>query len=167
MFAGEEGRLDNFRWFYAAPGVGEWKAPRHRHNFERIRLAPKGEFEYRPGEILDAGSVVYFPESVHYGPQLRHEGLSMLTLQYGGASGSGYMSQARRKKGFDDLAARGPFEKGAYTWLDRDGRRHRQDAFEVIWECMMARKIAYPAPRYGDLVKMNPDNCQWVDTKDQ
>jgi hypothetical protein len=163
LFAGDAGRLDNYRWFYSAPGVGEWKAPRHRHNFEQIRFALEGRFEYRPAEYLDGGNVIYFPEGVHYGPQVRHDGLSMLTLQYGGATGNGYLSQAERKKGFDDLCAKGKFEKGYYTWLDDAGKRHNQDSFEAIWEYMMGRKIVYPEPRYNDLIKMNAENYGWTD----
>jgi hypothetical protein len=108
------------------------------------------------------GTVVYFPEGIHYGPQVRREGLSTLTLQYGGASGWGYMSQAQRKKGFQELSARGSFEKGSFTWLDGNGRRHRQDAFEAIWEHMMGRKIAYPEPRYSDLVVMESEAYAWM-----
>jgi hypothetical protein len=166
LFAGDEGRLDNYRWFYSAPGVGDWKAPRHRHNFEQIRFALEGRFEYRPDDFLDGGNVIYFPEGVHYGPQVRHDGLSMLTLQYGGATGNGYLSQAERKKGFDDLCAKGKFEKGYYTWLDAEGRRHNQDSFEAIWEHMMGRNIVYPEPRYSDLIKMNADNYGWTDVSD-
>ena len=162
LLHGKENALDNFRLYYSGTTDGEWKAPRHRHNFEQIRLTLAGEFEYAKDKRLPAGWVGYFPEAVHYGPQIRLPGLSLLTLQFGGASRSGYMSQAQRRRGYDELCARGTFEKGAYTWIDDKGGRHRQDAFEAVWEHMMGRKLEYPVPRYSELVVMNPEGFAWL-----
>lgn len=162
LLHGRENALDNFRLYYSGGTNGEWKTPRHRHNFEQIRLPLAGEFEYAKDKRLPAGWVAYFPESVHYGPQIRLPGLSMITLQFGGASRSGYMSEAQRRRGYDELRAKGTFEKGAYTWIDENGRRHNQDAFEAIWEHLMGRKLDYPTPRYDSLIIMNPDAFGWM-----
>lgn len=162
LLHGRENALDNFRLYYSNATNGEWKTPRHRHNFEQIRLPLAGEFEYAKDKRLPAGWVAYFPESVHYGPQIRLPGLSMLTLQFGGASRSGYLSEAQRRRGYDELRAKGTFEKGAYSWIGENGRRHNQDAFEAIWEHMMGRKLDYPTPRYESLVIMNPAAYGWV-----
>lgn len=162
LLHGRENALDNFRLYYAGTTNGEWKTPRHRHNFEQIRLPLAGEFEYAKDRRLPAGWVAYFPESVHYGPQIRLPGLSMLTLQFGGASRSGYLSEAQRRRGYDELRAKGVFERGAYTWIDQNGRRHNQDAFEAIWEHMMGRKLEYPTPRYDGLIVMNPAAYAWL-----
>jgi len=123
LLHGRENALDNFRLYYSNATNGEWKTPRHRHNFEQIRLPLAGEFEYAKDKRLPAGWVAYFPESVHYGPQIRLPGLSMLTLQFGGASRSGYLSEAQRRRGYDELRAKGTFEKGAYSWIGENGSR--------------------------------------------
>lgn len=165
LLEGREGSLNNYRLFHSVNGpeapVG-FEAPRHRHNFEQFRLPLSGGFEYRPGKILPQGWVGYFPEGVHYGPQIRHPGLALLTLQFGGASRSGYMSSAQRREGFETLNRRGKFEKGAFVWTDDKGQRHNQDAFEAVWEGWMGRKLEYPTPRYNDLVFMNPDAFAWM-----
>ncbi|HEY4202856.1 MAG TPA: hypothetical protein VGM83_20075 [Devosiaceae bacterium] len=165
LFAGKEGDLGNYRWYYSGGGEGEWKAPRHKHNFEQFRFVLSGTFEYVTDKRMEAGWVGYFPESVHYGPQVRHGDLTMLTLQFGGASGGGFMSQRERRQAYDELLAKGAFEKGAYTWLDADGKRHRQDSFEAVWEHKMGRKLVYPTPRYTDLIIMNPEGSAWVADK--
>src|SRR5262245_56515787 len=87
LATGKENHLGNFRFAFTDGDEGQWKAPRHRHNFEQIRLVVSGKFEYAEGKTIPAGGVGYFPESVHYGPQVRHEGLSLVILQFGGPSG--------------------------------------------------------------------------------
>ncbi len=77
-------------------GTGGWTTPRHRHNFDQIRYIIKGTYPYAKGKSMPEGWVGYFPESVHYGPQDRPEGLEMLTCQFGGASGR--LPECRRGK---------------------------------------------------------------------
>jgi hypothetical protein len=54
------------------------------HNFDQIRYVLKGKYPASPHKIMAEGSVAYFPESVHYGPQDRPEGLEMMVIQFGG-----------------------------------------------------------------------------------
>ena len=56
-------------------GAGGWRTPRHRHNFDQVRYVIKGELPYGENLNLPEGWIAYFPESVHYGPQDRAEGL--------------------------------------------------------------------------------------------
>ena len=63
-------------------GTGGWGTPRHRHNFDQIRFVLKGKYPASPHKSMDEGSVAYFPESVHYGPQDRPEGLEMMVIQF-------------------------------------------------------------------------------------
>ena len=63
----------------------------------------------------------YFPESVHYGPQERSEGLRTMVLQCGGASGQGYLSVAQREAMNAELNETGEFKKGLYHYTDDDG----------------------------------------------
>jgi hypothetical protein len=162
LLRGNEGAPDNYRLSFETAEVG-WTTPRHRHNFDQIRLPIRGVVEYGKAlPTLPIGVVAYFPESVHYGPQVRHDASQTLTLQLGGASGNGFMSPEERKRGFDDLLKKGTFEKGAYNWHDEKGQVHRQDAYEAIWEYIRERKLEYPQPRYTTQVVMNPDNFVWL-----
>ena len=167
MLEGREGTLDNFRLFHSVNQEGGWEAPRHRHNFEQIRFPLSGGFEYAPDKVLQAGWVGYFPEGVYYGPQIRHKGLKMVVLQFGGASLSGYMSTVQRRRGFNELKAKGTFSKGVYSWVDEGGRKHNQDAFEATWEHINGRKLVYPRPRYDGLIMMDPAAYAWVDDPQQ
>jgi hypothetical protein len=162
LLTGREGDRRNFR---LALGFAEtdWLTPRHRHNFDQIRFPLEGEFHYAKDKILPAGWVGYFPEGVHYGPQTRKQGLYMLLCQFGGATGSGFLSERQYIEGQEALARKGTLAKGHFTYVGEDGKEHRQDAFEAMYEQAMGRKPIYPEPRYNDIVTMNPASFVWVE----
>ena len=161
LLRGREGSLNNYRLSFET-AEESWSTPRHRHNFDQIRLPIKGVVEYGKAlPTLPIGVVAYFPESVHYGPQVRHDGSQTLTLQLGGASANGFMSPEERRRGFDDLLKKGTFEKGAYNWKDEKGQVHRQDSYEAVWEYIRKRKLEYAQPRYTTQVVMNPQHFDW------
>src|SRR5262245_28001226 len=83
------------------PDGRRFNSPRHRHNFEQIRYQLEGVLDYGRDGKLTAGMVGYFPEAVYYGPQSQDPSISCKTivLQFGGASGSGYLSQAEVQAG--------------------------------------------------------------------
>jgi hypothetical protein len=162
LLKGKEGSLNNHRLSFET-AMESWTTPRHRHNFDQVRLPIKGVVEYGKAlPTLPIGVVAYFPESVHYGPQVRHDQSQTLTLQLGGASCNGFMSPEERKRGFDDLLKKGTFEKGAYNWRDEKGQVHRQDSYEAVWEYIRQRKLVYPEPRYTTQVVVNPDKFVWL-----
>ena len=108
---------------------------------------------------IEAGDAGYFPEGAFYGPQ--DDGTTKrlsLTLQFGGASGSGYMSSEQLKAGYSELAKRGKFEGGAYHFGDS---RRKQDAYEAIWEHVFKRSMVYPAPRYPGAILFRIANFSW------
>lgn len=168
LLHGKEGALNNFRFSYSGEeGDTDWSTPRHHHNFEQIRHPLEGDYIIGKNEVLPAGWVGYFPESAYYGPQALSTNLRLLVLQFGGPSGQGFASTRQRRKGYDDLLAKGgKFENGVYTWIDEKGQRHNQDAFEAVWEEMNQRKIQYPLGRYRDLIIMNPAAFNWTTDQD-
>ncbi|MGE4228264.1 MAG: cupin domain-containing protein [Dongiaceae bacterium] len=168
LLTGKEGAPNNYRLTLDGDGsTGDWVTPRHRHTKEQFRYVVSGEFHITDKEVLPKGWAAYFPESVYYGPQIKPKDLHMLTLQYGGPSGLGYMSPSQMQKGIETLLARGgKFERGVYTWTDADGRRHNQDAAEAAEEAAWGRKMAYPPPRYMTFIIMNPDAFGWIKDKD-
>jgi hypothetical protein len=164
LLTGKDGRLDNYRVAFTTAET-DWAAPRHRHNFDQLRLPVKGEWNYGKDKSLKEGWVGYFPEGVYYGPQLRTPGLQMLVCQFGGASGQGFIGRERRRAGFDALSAKGTFEDGAYVYTDGKGQRHKKDGYEAVWEHLMGRELEYPQPRYEGQIMMNPATCDWIEDK--
>jgi hypothetical protein len=65
LLRGKEGSLNNYRLSFET-ATESWSTPRHRHNFDQIRLPIKGVVEYGKAlPTLPIGVVAYFPESVH------------------------------------------------------------------------------------------------------
>jgi hypothetical protein len=159
LLEGAEDTPGNYRMNFGSAEEG-WDVPRHRHNFDQMRFPISGEFEYLPGKILPAGWVGYFPEGVWYGPQTRRTGLLMLLLQFGGASGGGYLSKRQRRGAMDALEQKGHFEKGTLQYIDREGRS--VDEYQAFWNEIRGTEFVYPAPRYNDLVLMNPESFAWI-----
>jgi quercetin dioxygenase-like cupin family protein len=167
LLYGKENTPTNFK-LNLSHAVTDWKAPRHRHDFDQFRYVISGEFIYgkdKDGKdrVLPPGYVAYFPEGIHYGPQIRRQGVSMVLCQLGGASGNGFLSKMQRRKAHAELKEAGTFDKGVYTWVDAEGNKHNQDSSEAVSERAMNGKITYPEPRYNDIIVMNPANYKWVD----
>lgn len=169
LLTGEKNAPDNFRLGYSTGGDdGQWTTPRHHHNFEQVRWAIGGDYSVGTRQKLPEGWVGYFPESAYYGPQSQSPNLTLLVLQYGGPSGQGFASVDQRRKGLDDLMARGgSLENGIYSWVDENGTHRNQDAFEAVWEQMNGRSISYPEPRYDNIILINPATFQWIEAADE
>jgi hypothetical protein len=165
---GEPGALDNFQLSYGQMG-GDFNSPRHRHNFEQIRYQLEGVLDYGRDGKLVAGMVGYFPEAVYYGPQSQDPGINCKTivLQFGGASGSGYLSQAEVKAGMEELRGEGEFKDGVFRRrADVEGKRN-MDGYQAIWEHVNERPMVYPKPRYPQPIFMDPANYEWVPVEGQ
>jgi hypothetical protein len=162
LLAGKDGTPNNYK-LNLSLAVTDWKAPRHRHNFDQIRYPIRGEFVYAKDKVVPAGSVAYFPEGIHYGPQIRKQGLLILLCQLGGASGNGFLSKMQRRRAYEELKCKGTFDKGVYTYVDEKGVRHSQDSAEAVSERAIGGKSVYPPPRYNDIIVMNPNNFNWVE----
>lgn len=145
-------------------GTGGWGTPRHRHNFDQIRFVLKGKYPASPHKSMDEGSVAYFPESVHYGPQDRPEGLEMMVIQFGGASGSGFLSTPRREAANEALKKKGEFKDGVFTWFDEKGQKHNMDGSAACFEEATGKKLAFAPPRYDDIIVMDPESYVWIET---
>jgi hypothetical protein len=162
LLNGEDDHPNNYAMFVSTAGSGGWTTPRHRHNFDQIRYIIKGSYPYANGKVMPEGWVGYFPESVRYGPQDRPEGLEMITLQFGGASGSGYLSVERREAANEALQKKGEFKDGVFTYFDEHGKRHNQDGSEACFEEATGRKVEFAKPRYEEPILMDPSGYDWV-----
>lgn len=158
LFKGTPGTPENFR-LVMSRHEGRYTSPRHRHNFDQVRFCLAGSLNVAPRVDIAEGEVGYFPEGAYYGPQDdNHPGRLSLTLQFGGASGQGYLSSEELRRGYEELAKSGRFEDGIYHHAA--GRR-KQDSFEAIWEHINGRRLEYPKPRYAGPVLLKPDNFAW------
>jgi hypothetical protein len=162
LLIGQDGSPNNYLLNVGRTGAGGWTTPRHRHNFDQVRYVMKGTYPYAKGKSMPEGWVGYFPEGVYYGPQDRPEGLEMMVCQFGGASGSGFLSVMQREAANEALKKKGEFKDGVFTYFDSEGKKHNQDGFEACFEKAMGRKLTYPKPRYDDLVLIDPSSFEWI-----
>jgi hypothetical protein len=157
---GEPGRPDNFK-FYMVQQFGDFYSPRHKHNFEQVRLQLSGTTSYDKDGTMTPGVLGYFPEGTPYGPTtITTEESLIVILQAGGPSLSGYASAAEREMANRELRKTGEFRNGAYIPNPGTGRKN-QDSFEAMWEFINQRKLEYPAPRFQRPVFMNTQAFPW------
>jgi hypothetical protein len=142
-------------------------SPRHRHNFDQVRFQLEGDFDFATDGVMKPGSIAYFPEGTHYGPQSGDSHSATLVLQFGGASGSGYISPEQYEQASAELAKSGTFARGVYTRLKPDGGKINKDAYEAVWEQVNGRPLVYPRERYLRPVFMDPENFEWIAVEGQ
>jgi hypothetical protein len=165
LLKGEPNSPDNFMYVLAKQQA-EWSMPRHRHNFEQIRLPLVGEnTTYGRGLVLKEGQVGYFPEGLSYGPQESPmDGMEPgeplgLTLQFGGSSGYGFMSIEQRRQAMRELVEAGGRFDGPY-YVRPDGKR--QWGLNTIWEHVFGERLKYPRARYEFPVVADPKRFHWL-----
>ncbi|MFE4667578.1 hypothetical protein ACFRI7_00030 [Streptomyces sp. NPDC056716] len=165
MLRGEPGSPNNYMYVLARQ-VGEWSMPRHRHNFEQIRIPLVGSnTTYGPKVELKEGQIGYFPEGLSYGPQespltdLKPGEPLALALQFGGSSGYGFMSIEQRRQAMKELIqAGGKFEGPLY--VSPSGKR--QWGLNTVWEHVFGERLKYPRPRYNHPVIADPKRFNWL-----
>lgn len=169
LLEGQEHTPDNYQLLLANTDVS-FKSPRHRHNFDQVRYSLRGATNIGAKRNLEEGDLGYFPEGTYYGPQDQESvgdtSLAMV-IQFGGPSGSGYMSKRQMEEGFDLLQKDGRFESGVYKRNEPapDGRVN-QDSYEAIWEHQNGRSIHYSKPRFLDPVHFRESNFEWLPVAD-
>ena len=83
-------------------------------------------------------------------------------LQFGGASGSGYLSPAEVAATTEELKKFGTFEGGIFRRNDDVEGRRNSDAYQAIWEHVYGRRMDYPKPRYRDPIMVDPESYDWL-----
>jgi len=169
LLIGEDGALDNFRLYFVRQ-KGEVDIPRHKHNFDQIRMCLEGgKQNFGDGKWIAPGEIAYFPEGTPYGPEQSNTERLSITLQFGGASRNGFVSSARLQKAMDEMKEFGTFEKGVFKRIGQlaPGEKRNQDSYEAIWEHVNKRKLVYPKPRYGEAILMKPEGFAWEPSEDE
>ena len=163
LLIGDENALDNFRLYFVRQ-KGEVDIPRHKHNFDQIRMCLEGGRQnYGAGKWIAPGEIAYFPEGTPYGPEQSNTERLSITLQFGGASRNGFVSSARLQQAMNEMKEFGTFEKGIFKRIGQlaPGEKRNQDSYEAIWEHVNKRKLVYPKPRYGEPILIKPENFEW------
>jgi len=163
LIEGAPGTIDNFQLSIGV-SQGDFYSPRHRHNFEQIRVQLDGEAYFDRDGTMTPGMVGYFPEGVYYGPQSQKPGVISTTavLQFGGASGCGYLSNKEVRAAMEELKALGEFKNGAFRRREPLYGKKNADGNQAIWEHHHKRPIVIPRPRYAKPIMMDTANFAWV-----
>jgi hypothetical protein len=140
LFDGEEGSPDNYG-LVLADESSSYYSPSHRHLWDQVRFCLDGAVPIGRGMSVRAGEVAYFPEGVRYGPQEGGPDRTVLVLQFGGASGHGYLSPEQIDRGRSELAELGRFDGGLFH-RHVDGTK--QDAYEAVWQHVVGGDVVYP-----------------------
>ena len=143
-------------------------SPRHRHNFEQYRYQLAGTADYSATGKLKPGMLGYFPEGMHYGPQLPLEDGTdgaVLVLQCGGASGCGYINRGEVLAGAKELQTMGEFKDGVFYRNEGLPGKKNVEGSQAIWEHIMKRDLEYPKPRYAAPILTLPENFDWISIK--
>jgi hypothetical protein len=161
LLNGKPGTLDNFV-LNIGQLEGDFSSPRHRHNFDQFRIQIEGAMDFDRNGKMTAGMIGYFPEGAAYGPQ-SSEGRSVnAVLQFGGASGGGYLSQEEVDEATTALKKIGTFKDGIFRRNDDAEGRRNLDGYQAIWEHTNGRRMEYPEPRYRDPIMVDPANYEWL-----
>jgi hypothetical protein len=161
---GVPGTPGNFKFSLSRLGT-DYSGPRHRHNFDQYRYMIEGESDYGQDGPLKAGMLGYYPEGVHYGPQVNKTEIFCAVLQFGGASGSGYLLPREVKAGMEKLKAFGEFKDGVFYRADGAPGKKSRDAYQAIWEHVHGREMVYPKGRYDAPIAMEESNFAWAPVK--
>jgi hypothetical protein len=160
LLRGQSDRPDNYE-FSLIDMTDGYTTPRHRHNFDQLHYVVAGTHSVSPDQNMDTGSVGYYPEGTAYGPQQGH-GNTQLALQFGGASGAGFLDYETLTATSRALEDEGTFDGGLFKWTDETGKPHQSDGYEAIWARARGTKPSYPAPRYDRPIIMRPDGAGWI-----
>jgi hypothetical protein len=161
LLEGEPGSPGNF-YFSMVRTIDDFYSPRHRHNFDQFRFQLEGTFDFSQNGKMKPGTVGYFPEATPYGPQTSSESSLTAVLQFGGASGSGYMSEREMQAGTAELKKSGVFEAGVYRRPEGAPGPRNMDGYQAVWEFVNRRPMVYPEPRYHEPIMMEPEHFAWL-----
>jgi hypothetical protein len=161
LLDGAPGTPGNFQ-FNLGQLDGDFASPRHRHNFEQFRYLIEGKMSFGRNGEMTTGTFGYFPEGAAYGPQTSAGRTLTAVLQFGGASGSGYLSRKEVQQGTEALKAFGEFKDGIFHRNEGVPGRKNTDAYQAIWEHMHEQVMEYPKPRYRDPILLDPEHFEWT-----
>lgn len=137
-------------------GHGVFTAPRHRHNFDQIRLTLSGQTDYGYEQIAGPGDATFFPAGAYYGPE-RFEAAEIFLLQWS----PDWVTRQQSDAAYAELAKTGEFTDGFYVYADDDGHQVRKDGTNAVWEAVNGKPLLIPSPKYQQPILMRPEGFEW------
>ena len=161
-------RPDSFYFGLSTGAPGMFSTPRHHHNFDQMRYMLEGHWE-DPAGVLKPGSLGVFPEGTWYGPQKDDSWGTVLIIQFGGASGAGYVDKNLMRRAAAELKQKntGVFEDGSYKRNPGVEGPPVQDAYEAIWEYVKGRPMEYPEAQYPTPIFVDSNVFPWTPVEGQ
>ena len=163
LFEGDEDSPDNYMLVLSRE-PSSYFSPRHRHPWDQVRYCLDGKIPIAKGLYVEGGEIAYFPENTYYGPQQGGENRHVLLLQFGGASGRGFIGPDRLKQARAELALSGTFDKGVYSRTKPGGGRMNIDAYEAIWRHVKGDELHYTPVLHKTPSVMRPEAWEWQPT---
>jgi hypothetical protein len=135
--------------------------PRHRHDFDQVRLTLAGNPAWAPKRTVPPGHIVYTAAGTFYGPYDRYADEEQLHIQFEGANHARFLDYDTLARARREMAANGRFERGIYVSAGADGHETKSDAHQAIMEYLTGQPMRYPEARYQDSIQINPDLFAW------
>jgi len=149
-------------------GDDAFQSPRHKHTFQQIKFAERGEIDVSPGLNIAQGEMGYFPKGAYYGPQKREKGLVSIVCQYGfnGEHQRGEYWESRRADALQRLKSRGVIENGLFVERDeKTGETRVRDAVDALYDerhqMLKGKPLKIPAPMYEAPILLHPANAEY------
>lgn len=161
LLTGEVNTPGNFKMGLFSQ-TGDFYSPRHRHNFDQFRFQLEGDCDFDHDGKMKPGVLGYFPEGAPYGPQTSNGPNLIALVQFGGPSGSGYLSQEQVDAAYTEMKKFGVFDQGVYRRNEGVPGKKNLDSFHAVWEFANQRPLVYPKPQYAKPVFMNQDAVRWL-----
>ena len=162
LLNGTPGTLGNFQ-FNIGKLEGDFASPRHRHNFDQFRFQIEGTMNFdRNGKMSGRQRSAIFRKARPMGRKARRARPVTAVLQFGSASGSGYLSREEVYAGTEELKKFGTFEGGIFRRNDDVEGRRNTDGYQAIWEHVHGQRMEYPKPRYRDPIMVDPAHYEWL-----
>ena len=157
-----EGEISPGVGYYArsskfAGGDQRFEAPRHRHDFDQIRIGLRGKADFGRGIRLFPGDICYFPAGAPYGPEL-FDDVEFFQVQWG----ERWVTKEAHDEAIRQLAERGEFKNGMYLRSGTAGKVHQVDSLTAIYEHVNGIPLVIPKPRYAQPILIRPDAFTWT-----
>lgn len=138
-------------------GDRAFTAPRHRHDFEQLRLTLSGTHDFGLGQVCKQGWVSYFPAGAFYGPEIMDSG-ALMQVQWS----DHWVTRAQNDTAIKELNEQGQFVDGSYRYIDdENGKEGQKDGSAAVWEHIYKRPSKIPSPKYPRPILIDPDAFEW------
>jgi hypothetical protein len=135
--------------------------PRHRHDFDQVRLTLAGNPAWAPKRQVPPGHIVYTAAGTFYGPYDRFADEEQLHIQFESANHARFLDYDTLAQARQEMSGTGRFERGIYVTTGADGHETKADAHQAIMEYLTGKPMIYPESRYKDSIQINPDLFAW------